>query len=340
MKLILLVDFGSTNTKVTAVDLDGEVVVGTAKSFTTVDTDINNGLNDALAKLYEKIGAVDFAERYACSSAAGGLRMIAIGLVPDLTVEAAKKAALNAGAKVLKVFSYDLTKDDAEEIVRLNPDVVLLTGGTNGGNKNVILHNANVLAQISLGFPVVVAGNKSVLAEVDKILSKTGKKVATCENVMPEVNVLNIEPAKESIRNIFLERIVRARGLSKTKELMEGIIMPTPSAVLTAATLLAKGCGSESGIGELIMVDVGGATTDIYSIATGEPRRGVLSYKGLPEPYAKRTVEGDLGVRYSSKFLVEEVGMENIAKLVGFDSIKVKYILNSINKKLQYFAKK
>ena len=116
MKPILMIDFGSTNTKVTAVDLDSETLLGTAAAYTTVQTDVGEGLQEAMTRLEEKIGKLDFAERYACSSAAGGLKMISSGLVPELTAEAARQAALGAGAKVMKVYSYELTEDDAEEI--------------------------------------------------------------------------------------------------------------------------------------------------------------------------------------------------------------------------------
>ena len=109
MKAVLLIDFGSTYTKLTAADIDNEVILGTAKAFTTISTDINEGLENALKDLEKQIGRINYTARYACSSAAGGLRMAAVGLVPDLTAEAAKRAALSAGAKVLKVYSYDLT---------------------------------------------------------------------------------------------------------------------------------------------------------------------------------------------------------------------------------------
>ena len=101
MKPILLIDFGSTYTKVTAVDADAAKLLGSAAAYTTVQTDINDGLANAVALLSEQTGKLEFAERYACSSAAGGLRMIASGLVPELTAEAAKCASLGAGAKVI-----------------------------------------------------------------------------------------------------------------------------------------------------------------------------------------------------------------------------------------------
>lgn len=129
MRPVLLIDFGSTYTKVTAVDLDTETLLGTAASFTTIETDINDGLNNALAILEQQTGPLEFVHRYACSSAAGGLKMIASGLVPELTSEAAKQASLGAGAKIAKIYSFELTEDDVEEIDRIRPDIFLLVGG-------------------------------------------------------------------------------------------------------------------------------------------------------------------------------------------------------------------
>ena len=116
MKPILLIDFGSTYTKLTAVDVEEERILGTAQSFTTIFTDINDGLTNALALLEKKTGRLDFAETYACSSAAGGLRMVTSGLVPELTSEAAKLASLGAGAKVAAVYSFELLEEDLEEV--------------------------------------------------------------------------------------------------------------------------------------------------------------------------------------------------------------------------------
>ena len=171
MKPALLIDFGSTYTKVTAVDVESERLLGTADAYTTVQTDVGEGLANALSKLREKIGPVEFAARYACSSAAGGLRMVASGLVPELTAEAARQASLGAGAKVLKVYSFQLTEDDLDEILRLNPDIFLLVGGTDGGNSECILHNAHMLASGSFDFPVVIAGNRSAVRECERIVA-------------------------------------------------------------------------------------------------------------------------------------------------------------------------
>ena len=317
MKPILMIDFGSTNTKVTAVDLDSETLLGTAAAYTTVQTDVGEGLQEAMRKLEEKIGKLDFAERYACSSAAGGLKMISSGLVPELTAEAARQAALGAGAKVMKVYSYELTEDDAEEIEALRPDIFLLTGGTDGGNKDNIIQNAQVLAECKADFPVVLAGNRTAARTCEKILTEAGRQVIRCENVMPKFNELNIGPAQAKIREIFLDRIIKAKGLSQASQLISGIMMPTPAAVLAAMELLSRGTRSEKGLGELVAVDVGGATTDIYSMTDGAPDRAGTILKGLPEPYAKRTVEGDIGMRYSAAGIAEAVGIPMLSQLSG-----------------------
>ncbi|MBQ6948584.1 MAG: glutamate mutase L, partial [Firmicutes bacterium] len=323
MKPILMIDFGSTNTKVTAVDLDEQKVLGTAASYTTVQTDVNDGLNNALKLLSEKIGDLEYEHRYACSSAAGGLKMISCGLVPELTAEAARQASLGAGAKVMKVYSYQMTEDDAEEIQQLKPDIFLLTGGTDGGNKENIIENAKILAQIPLDFPIIIAGNRTAARTCEKILTEAGKNVKVCENVMPKFNQLNIGPAQDVIREVFLDRIIKAKGLSKASQLISGIMMPTPAAVLAAMELLSKGTENQSGWGELVAVDVGGATTDIYSMTEGLPERTNTVLKGLPEPYAKRTVEGDIGMRYSANGIVEAGGLANVCRLSGLSEDRV-----------------
>ncbi|MBS5879370.1 MAG: glutamate mutase L [Clostridium sp.] len=326
MRPILLIDFGSTYTKVTAVDVENAKLLGSAAAYTTVQTDVNDGLANAVTRLEEQTGKLDFAESYACSSAAGGLRMIASGLVPELTAEAAKCASLGAGAKVVKTYSFELTEDDAAEILAAKPDIFLLVGGTDGGNKACILNNAHVLAEAGGSFPIVIAGNRNAARECERILA--GREVYVCENVMPKFGTLNIEPAQQRIRDIFLNRIVRAKGLTKASELISGILMPTPSAFLAAMRLLADGTKAQSGIGELIAVDVGGATTDVYSIAAGMPDHPGTILKGLPEPYVKRTVEGDVGMRYSIHGIVDAAGLDTVAAISGLAAERVKELVD------------
>lgn len=317
METLLLIDIGSTYTKVTAVDADAGTLLGTARAFTTVESDVSVGLQNALDILHRQTGELNYSGRFACSSAAGGLKMVAAGLVPELTAEAAKRAALSAGAKVLKTYSYELSGADIRELETLDPDILLLSGGTDGGNREVILKNARALAGANASFTVVAAGNRSAAEEVEAILRAGGKEVIVCENVMPRFGVLNIEPAREAIRDLFLRRIVRAKGLTEVESLIQGILMPTPAAVLEAVKLLSTGCGGEAGLGELLCIDVGGATTDVYSAADGAPTKAGVLPKGLPEPFAKRTVEGDLGVRYSAPALVDCAGRKAVCDLSG-----------------------
>ena len=317
MKAVLLIDFGSTMTKVTAVDVDTEEILGTSQSYTTIETDIINGLNNAVALLKEKIGDVTFVEQYACSSAAGGLRMVAIGLVPELTAKAARQASLGAGAKVIKTYSYELTESDLAEIDKINPDICLLTGGTDGGNKENIVFNANMLARSQGKFPIIIAGNRNCADTCQEILKD--KQTYVCENVMPRLDIPNVGPVQAKIREIFLEQIVKAKGLSNAEALVGDILMPTPSAMLTSMKLLAKGTKTEEGIGDLVGVDLGGATTDIYSMSFGLPTMGMTALKGLREEYAKRTVEGDIGMRYSIHGIVDAAGIARVSELSGID---------------------
>ena len=325
MKPILLIDFGSTYTKLTAVDVEGEKILATAQSYTTVQTDINDGLRNGMALLEEKTGKLDYAETFACSSAAGGLRMVASGLVPELTSEAAKLASLGAGAKVVGLYSFQMTEEDMEEVQALKPDIFLLVGGTDGGNTACIEHNAEMLASISPQFPIVIAGNRNAARKCKDLLA--GCEVYICPNVMPKFGTLNIEPTQKQIREIFLNRIIQAKGLSTAAELLSDIMMPTPSAVMQAMQLLSEGCEGEPGIGDLVAVDVGGATTDIYSMADGMPEAMNTVYKGIPEPFAKRTVEGDIGMRYSVHGIVEAVGADRISKLSGIERSRVEELV-------------
>ena len=326
MKPVLLIDFGSTYTKVVSADVDDARLLGVASAYTTIQTDINDGLENALRILEKTTGKIEYKERYAASSAAGGLRMLASGLVPELTAEAAKSASLGAGAKVLKTYSYELTEDDAEEIIKTNPDIFLLVGGTDGGNSACILHNAETLAKAGGDFPIILAGNRVAARQCERILA--GREVHICENVMPKFGVLNTAPAQAEIRNVFLKRIILAKGLSKASELISGIMMPTPSAVMEAVKLLSEGTENQQGLGELIAVDVGGATTDIYSVSEGLPDDARTVIKGLPEPYIKRTVEGDIGMRYSIRGIADAAGIKQIASIAGLSEERTKELIN------------
>lgn len=310
----IFIDFGSTFTKVVAFDLEREELLARVQAPSTVDSDITIGLEEALAKLAEKVdfGETEKRQAVACSSAAGGLRVVCVGLVPEYTTEAARMAALGAGAKIVGTYSYELARSEVTEIEKTAPDIVLLTGGTDGGNKKVIIHNAKMLSELKGGVKnIIVAGNKSSYDEIGEILSHTSKNIIYTKNVMAEIGVLNVESANKEIRELFINRITEAKGISRVKGMINNVIMPTPSAVMEAAKLISDGVPECAGLGELLLVDVGGATTDVYSIAKGTPSSKEVSMIGLPQPYAKRTVEGDLGLFHNLDTLAEIALTEN-----------------------------
>ncbi len=312
MSAALLIDFGSTYTKLRAVDLERRAVLGAGQGPSTVTTDVTIGMRAALADLERRLGGLPrFKYRLASSSAAGGLRMVTIGLVRELTVEAARQAALGAGARLVGSFAHQLTAADIAKISTLAPDIVLLAGGTDGGNSDVILHNARALGGSPLACPIVYAGNRAAADEAAPMLSQ--KTLIVTENVMPEFNVLNVEPARAVIRRVFIDRIVHAKGIDRAAAMFDQVLMPTPAAVMEGARLLADGCPQAAGLGELLVVDPGGATTDVHSIAKGEPATPAVIRRGLPEPRVKRSVEGDLGMRHNAATIVEMAGMDAIA---------------------------
>ena len=304
--MILTVDFGSTFTKLTAIDEESQKIAGSARAFTTIETDIRDGFNKALSELESIVGKIEYKEKYAASSAGGGLKMVAVGLVTELTAKAARLAANNAGAKVIKTYSYELSDEECDEIHAIAPDIILLCGGTNGGNKDVIIQNAKSIAKIDGNFSVVVAGNKSASRAVMDAL-KNRNAILTA-NVMPSFGQLDIEPAKGAIRELFISRIIEAKGISAAQKMMSYDIIPTPLAAFQAAQLLSDELKG------LMVIDIGGATTDVYSMADGAPKKPNAVLRGIIEPFAKRSVEGDLGLRYSMPTLIEAATASQIAK--------------------------
>jgi len=300
--LKLLVDFGSTYTKSVLVDLGTGSLVSRSQAKSTVKEDARQGLKQAIRNLHSRDAdtLATSKEYLASSSAAGGLKMICSGFVPELTSEAAKMVALGAGAKVTGCFSHKLTSIEIEKIRELNPDIILLAGGTDGGNSEVILHNARALAGVrNKEARIIAAGNKEAGDEIFRIFASCGSEARIVANVLPDIGVVNAEPCNSEIRELFIRHIVKAKGIE------DDVLMPTPSAVLEAAELLARGVSGEDGLGDLMVVDVGGATTDVISIGAQRPHGANTVLRGLPEPYSKRTVEGDLGVRYGADRIVE-----------------------------------
>jgi len=328
MTAALLIDFGSTYTKLRAVDLDQCRIIGAGQGPSTVTTDIMLGMKAALGNLERRIGGLPrFKYRLASSSAAGGLRMVTVGLVRELTAEAARRAALGAGARLVAAFSYRLTEADIVRITELSPDIIFLAGGTDGGNSEVILANAQCLGKSTLSCPIVYGGNRAAMEEARNLL--IGKTVIVTENVMPEFNMLNIEPARGAIRRVFMDRIVHAKGIDRAQAEFDAVLMPTPAAVLEGARLVADGVNSRDGLGTLLIIDPGGATTDVHSVASGDPSGSGAILLGLPEPRAKRTVEGDLGMRHNAVAIIDTAGIDAIADDAGLAPARVEAMLKA-----------
>jgi uncharacterized protein (TIGR01319 family) len=332
--LAILIDFGSTFTKVTAVDLAQAQVAGRSQSPSTVTTDVRDGLVRALSLLHEQHGVFDRPPKdlsilsdskvLASSSAAGGLRIAVVGNVPGLTVEAANQAALGAGAKIVASTAFKLTTDKIAAMAGSRPDMVLLTGGVDGGDHETILHNARLLAESTLSVPIVAAGNHAVADQVVAVLRRAGKEVGVVDNVMPKAGALTVEAAREAIRELFMARITHAKGLDGLLGMVP-VVLPTPMAVLRGVRIGADGTGDEKGWGDMLVVDVGGATTDVHSIGYGHPQGENVIAQGLAESYAKRTVEGDLGIRFNAATIVGRVGVDKLTDDLrrGFPGIAV-----------------
>lgn len=288
MGVVALADFGSTYTKVRLVDPAEGELLARAEAPTTVATDLMEGYAAALEEAIGTVGgSPTIDERLAVSSAGGGLRVAAVGLVPDLTAAAARQAALNAGARVEIVLAGNLDDDQLDRLQAAQPEIVLFAGGTDGGQAEMVLENARRLAARQIGGNAVVACNAAVAAEVTGLLRGGGVRVEVAGNVMPELGRLEIESARAAILRLFLEHVIGGKGLSMSGEFTRMVKLPTPEAVLEATRLL----------GDVVVIDVGGATTDVHSSRSAEPAQPGIEVPLLPPPLTLRTVEGDLGLR-------------------------------------------
>jgi uncharacterized protein (TIGR01319 family) len=233
------------------------------------------------------------------SSAKGGLSIVALGIVPDLTLKAAKMAALSAGGKVVAHFAYELTLEDLDQINKLNPDIILFAGGTDGGNTRIIEHNALVLQGLTITPAILFAGNRTAWPLVASKLSHV--PLYKAENLLPELSRTEPDSARAAIRSIFLETILSGKGLDQIQKLTSYPILPTPQVVFEyLCGIHTSSIPIQSGDQDFCLIDIGGATTDVYSVIRQmEPTTGVI-IKGINEENVTRTVEGDLGMRISA----------------------------------------
>jgi uncharacterized protein (TIGR01319 family) len=235
------------------------------------------------------------AEVRVCSSAGGGLRLAVVGYERVVTAEAGARVGLSAGAKVVHVSSGPLDRDGLTALAAARPDVVLLVGGTDGGDAEVLLHNAARLAASGPRVPFVVAGNVDARDDAVAMFLRRGRTVVACANVLPRIGVLDPHPARAAIRDVFVRHVIGGKGLTRGPRFARLVRGATPDLVLAGVELLA-----DSGVGDVLLVDVGGATTDVYSAITPDAEEASLHREVVEVMWRGRTVEGDLGMRWSA----------------------------------------
>ena len=343
----LVVDFGSTFTKIGLFDARTEQFE--LSYVPTTPDDLRIGLADGLGVLQpcrergnwqplEK-AIQEYDVRLPCSSAKGGLKMVTVSLVKQESGFAADLAALTAGAKLLNSYDGKLTPEQARHIYEVDqPEIILLAGGVDyGGDTETQIHNARMLAEhvgyatySDYGVPVIYAGNQDCLAEIERIFGENGVDVRLTENVMPEVNHFRIEVVNEAIRELFQTVIIRGKGFDVVEEYMSEKFIPTPRAAFRGINLLARGYGNEPGLGSMMALDIGGATTDFYSNVLdnplytypGDDRRKKLKrtiLKTPNTPLAYRRVEGKYGLSYNA---------ENVKELERFQNRRMAHDLS------------
>lgn len=313
MSPVLCLDVGSTWTKGALVAGDGSLL-GTAQHPST-PPEVRDGIDAVRAA----VGAGD-AEALACSSAGGGLRLAVVGQERLVSAEAGYRAALSAGAKVCHVTAGMLDDAAIGGLVAAAPDLVLLTGGTDGGDTRVLRHNALMLAAQRPPCPVVLAGNAAVREETLEVLVSAGVVAIPAANVLPDIGELDVEGARSVIRDLFLSHVIGGKGLSSWDGFPGLVRTVTPDAVRTGVARLAGVLAAEQA-GSVLVVDVGGATTDVYSAvpdaASGDDPTGHAV--GLDAD--RRSVEGDLGMRFSAPDVLTEAVAERLLDAGACDEL-------------------
>lgn len=314
MSAVLCVDVGSTFTKAALVDDATGGLLATAARPTTLTTDVLDGVTAVRADV-EAAAGVRAGEVLACSSAGGGLRVAVVGYERLVTAEAGQRVALSAGGRVVHVAAGPLGTAGGPTLDALRaarPDVVLLVGGTDGGNADVLVHNARRLGIARLPVPVVLAGNAEAAAAARDELARRGRHVVVAANVLPRIGVLDPLGARAAIREVFLRHVIGGKGLSRGPAFGRLVRAATPDAVLAGVEVLADGADGAPGAGDVLVVDVGGATTDVYSVVTPDGEDAALAKEVVAPLWRARTVEGDLGMRWGAPGVVEAAVAERL----------------------------
>ncbi len=315
---VIVAEIGSTTTVVNAfceLGTSHPKFIGQAIAPTTVlQGDVTIGLECAIRNLEQKLKTdIKWNRMMATSSAAGGLKMTVHGLVYDMTAKAAKEAALGAGAVLKMLTAGRLSLFDLKKILQIQPNIILLAGGVDYGEKATVIHNAEKIAELGINTPIIYAGNIAARDEIKEIFG--GKnRIFFVDNVYPRIDELVVEPARKVIQDVFEDHIIIAPGMEKIRTMVDGPIIPTPGAVMNAAKLL------KDEIGDLIVIDVGGATTDVHSVT--EDSDEIAKILVAPEPEAKRTVEGDLGIFVNCHHVLKNVNIEKANKALNIDVLE------------------
>ncbi|MEU7957369.1 glutamate mutase L [Micromonospora humida] len=320
MRLAVCADVGSTWTKAAVVDLDAGRLVGAASAPTSVGTDVLHGLDAAVGAAADGAGAgpARVLPWYVCSSAGGGLRLAVVGYEPLVTAQAGRRVGLSAGANVVHVAAGRLGAAELSAVRAARPDVVLLVGGTDGGDVDTVTHNATRLARARWRVPVVLAGNVEVRDALRGVLAAAGVPVTVADNVLPRIGVLAPASARAAIREVFLRHVIGGKRLSRGARFGRLVRAATPDAVLTGVEVLADVVG-----GDLVVVDVGGATTDVYSVLTPDERADGPGREVAGSLWRARTVEGDLGMRWSAPGVVRAAVEERLLDVAEQETLGV-----------------
>jgi uncharacterized protein (TIGR01319 family) len=306
-QVAVCVDFGSTFTKALLVDLrEGSVVAG-AEHPTTLETDVLDGYDACLVTLADADPRARTAQVLACSSAGGGLRVAVVGNEELVSAEAGRRVALSSGGKVVTVRA--VAQGDDLDVSDARPDVVLLTGGTDGGNPEPAVAAARGLVASGWRGPTVIACNVDAASEVAWVLGEVPHLYA--HNVVPQIGAFEPASARAAIRELFLSHVIGGKHLSQRADFTSMVHGATPDIVLTGVEVLAAVGG------EVVVVDVGGATTDVHSVVEVDPEQAGLARDVVAPSPVNRTVEGDLGMRWSAVSTVEEAGLTELTEAAG-----------------------